>query len=175
MLQRTQKYWENRPEVYEMPFSEFLREYAELLPIMRDKEGRIGNLDLRDTGYVPMTEEEIALHKKDWKAFSRGRGFSEYDIAEYGRWHKITGQTDNLEYAINDTWRRLLPDWEMMIYLKHIERAKAQGIKLEPRIEQSYVSILKKYNLQTAKKNIKTKSNKVSIIQTMAHNENDDW
>ena len=33
-----------------------------------------------------MTSEEVALWKRDWKAFSKQRGYTEEEIAEYGRW-----------------------------------------------------------------------------------------
>jgi len=177
-MHRTQQYWENRPEVYQITFGEFAREYAELLPIMRDKEGRIGHLDLHAPNYVPMTAAEIALHQKDWKAFSRARGFSAYDIAEYARWHKLTGQTDGLEYAINDPWRRPVAGWDATLYLKHIERAKAMEIQLSPQVEQSYLRTRKKEEtagafFHAAKKKIKMKND--GLVQATLRNENDDW
>jgi hypothetical protein len=202
MARQAREYWENRPEIYEMLFSEFAREYAELSPIMQDKEGKIGKLDLHASNYVPMTEEEIVLHAKDWKAFSRSRGFGEYDIAEYGRWHKITGQTDGLEYAVNDPWRRPTPEWDVYLYLKHIELAKGKGMKLSPKIEHSYTSAKKEYEeflnnpkapggiserlreneresangvFQSAIKNIMAKQNKISATPISVQNERDDW
>ncbi len=88
-MEYTKEYWENRPDVYEMTYSSFYDEYMYLLPIMEKKEAQ-GHLDPHKNGYVAMSEQEEALHEKDWRAFSRLRGYSEYDIAEYGRWHKLT-------------------------------------------------------------------------------------
>lgn len=179
MERRTRKYWENRPEVYQMLFSEFAHEYAELLPVMQAKEGKIGKLDPHAPDYVPMTEEETALHAKDWKAFSRSRGFGEYDIAQYGRWRKLTGQADGLEYAINDPWRRGVTDWDLQLYLKHIEYAEKKGIKLEPQIERSYFSAKRKLSVrdfQNALRNLMVKRNAPAVAQNPArHKENDEW
>lgn len=141
MNKTTKEYWDNRPEIYQMTFEEFPAELFGLLPVMKSKEGAVGNLDPYKPGYMPMTESKITLHEKDWKAFSRGRGFSEYDIAEYARWHKITGQTDVLKYAFNDLWRRPYPDMDRRLYLRHIEFAKEKGAEITPQAEQSYLEM----------------------------------
>ena len=56
--------------------------------------------------YVPMTSEEQKLALSDWKAFSRGRGYSEEDIKEYEKWYKLSGQQDKIPGGFNDPWRR---------------------------------------------------------------------
>lgn len=134
---RTQEYWENRPEIYLMRYDDFAKEYDECIKIAQEKESK-GNLDPHHPNYIPMTEEEINLHARDWRGFSKQRGFTDYDIAEYARWHKISGQTDNLEYAINDPWRRVLPDWEKQLYVKHIKKALESEIKVPQEIIQDF-------------------------------------
>jgi len=134
MNERTQQYWENRPEPYTMMFKDFVEEYIECMNIAREKE-KNGNLDFYADNYIPMTEEDWLLHDEDWKAFSRKRGFSEYDIAEYARWHKLSGQTDKFDNAINDPWRRSTrPMWEETLYINHIEKALELNIELLPEI-----------------------------------------
>ena len=141
-MEKTQEYWENRPEVYQMQYQDFVEEYEGCMNIARKKEAN-GNLDPHSSNYIPMTEEEVAMHEKDWKAFSRQRGFSEYDIAEYARWHKLSGQTDNLEYAINDPWRRPRPNWEGQLYIKHIKRAISLGIEIPMEVMIDYETVKK--------------------------------
>lgn len=137
-MEKTIDYWNNRPEVYEMPYKDFYEEYSYLLPIMAEKEGN-GHLDFYKNDYIPMTNEEIALHEKDWRAFSRLRGYSEYDIAEYGRWHKLTGQTDGLMPAINDPWRR--PRDPALLYVQHLDYALERGIHLSETVQKDYDEI----------------------------------
>jgi len=134
---RTQEYWENRPEVYQMQYIDFVSEYDECMNIAQRKEA-VGKLDPYSPNYIPMIEEEVVLHERDWRAFSRLRGFSEYDIAEYARWHKLSGQTDNLEYAINDPWRRPRLNWDSILYIKHIERAISLEIIIFSEIMTGY-------------------------------------
>jgi len=134
---RTQEYWENRPEIYLMRYNDFAKEYRECMEIAQKKESK-GNLDPHHPNYIPMTEEEKDLHARDWRAFSKQRGFSDYDIAEYARWHKISGQTDNLEYAINDPWRRLLTNWEKQLYVKHIKKALNSKIKVPQEVIKDF-------------------------------------
>lgn len=86
-------------------FEDFLNTYKELAIYARDSEKK-GKLDQYHTSYIPMTKEEEALYKKDWKSFSKLRGFSEEDINKYSKWYKISGQEYNIEGAINDPWRR---------------------------------------------------------------------
>lgn len=141
-LERTQEYWENRPEVHQMRYANFVEEYEECMNIAEKKE-KNGNLDFHSPNYIPMTEEEVSLHEKDWRAFSRQRGFSEYDIAEYARWHKLSGQTDGLECAINDPWRRHVSDWDKQLYVKHIEKALSSEMSLAPEVMEDYETIKK--------------------------------
>lgn len=139
---RTQEYWENRPEVYLMRYNDFASEYEEIMKIAQKKENK-GNLDPHHPNYIPMTDEEKELHARDWKAFSKQRGFSDYDITEYARWHKISGQTDNLEYAINDPWRRrLLTNWEKQLYVKHIKKALNSKIEVPQEIMEDFQIVL---------------------------------
>lgn len=135
---RTQEYWENRPEIYLMRYDDFASEYEETMKIAQKKESN-GNLDPHHPNYIPMTDEEKDLHARDWKAFSKQRGFSNYDIAEYARWHKISGQTDNLEYAINDPWRRkLLANWEKQLYVNHINKALNSEIEVPQEVMEDF-------------------------------------
>jgi hypothetical protein len=141
-MERTQAYWENRPEVFQMLYEDFINEYEECMKIAKEKEAK-GHLDPYNPNYVPMTEEEEKLHESDWRAFSRQRGYSEYDIAEYARWLKLSGQADNLEYAINDPWRRMYPNWGEQLYIKHIEIAISLGIEISPEVKASYEMVKK--------------------------------
>lgn len=137
---RTKEYWENRPEIYLMRYDDFAKEYEECIEIAQKKESK-GNLDPHHPNYIPMTDEEKDLHARDWRAFSKQRGFSDYDIAEYARWHKISGQTDNLEYAINDPWRRLLVNWEKQLYVKHIKKALNSEIKVSQEVIKDFQKV----------------------------------
>lgn len=139
-IPRTQEYWENRPEIYLMRYSDFADEYNESMKIAQKKESK-GHLDPHHPNYIPMTDEEKDLHARDWRAFSKQRGFSDYDIAEYARWHKISGQTDNLEYAINDPWRRLLVNWEKQLYVKHIKKALNSEIKVSQEVIKDFQKV----------------------------------
>ena len=38
-----------------------------------------------------MTPEEVALSEKDWRAFSKHRGYTEGEIADFGRWLELHG------------------------------------------------------------------------------------
>lgn len=160
-INRTQEYWENRPEIYQMRYGDFESEYRESMKIAQKKESN-GNLDPHHPNYIPMTNEEKALHEQDWKAFSKQRGFSDYDIAEYARWHKISGQTDNLEYAINDPWRRTLSNWEKQLYVKHIEKALGSNIDISQEALRDYKTV--KTELESPISNIFMKSSGESCI-----------
>lgn len=140
-IPRTQEYWENRPEVYLMRYSEFADEYKESMAIAKTKESK-GHLDPHHPNYIPMTTEEQVLHARDWRAFSKHRGFTDFDIAEYARWHKISGQTDNLENAMNDPWRRpSLVNWDKQLYVQHIAQALNSGIKIPSEIIKDFEMI----------------------------------
>ncbi len=148
-VERTKEYWENRPNIYEMSYNDFANEYEETMNIARKKEPK-GNLDPQCQNYIRMTEEEIMLHEKDWKEFSRQRGFNDYDIAEYERWLKISGQTDKLEFAKNDPWRRQKPAWESQLYIKHIERALNLGITVSPNVMIDYINLKRDIEKRTS-------------------------
>lgn len=154
-IPRTQEYWENRPEIYLMRYSDFADEYNESMKIAQKKESK-GHLDPHHPNYIPMTDEEKDLHARDWKAFSKQRGFNDYDIAEYARWHKISGQTDNLEYAINDPWRRLLTNWKKQLYVKHIEKALNSEIDIPQEVINDFEMV--KTELETSTPHLFIKS-----------------
>lgn len=168
-MERTQEYWENRPEVYQMQYSDYVKEYEESMTIAKRKE-KNGNLDPHSPNYISMTDEEIALHERDWKAFSRQRGFSEYDIAEYARWHKLSGQTDKLEFAFNDPWRRTLPNWESQLYVKHIENAISAGIEISSEIIDDYKRIKKELE-----KPIRLVEPQSDLAETPDYDNDDTW
>ena len=140
MEEKGLSYWTERPEVYEMNLLDYVEEYNECMNIAKEKEKK-GNLDPYSSNYIPMTDEEVDLHKQDWRIFSKKRGFSDYDIAEYARWHKLSGQTDNLENAINDPWRRphaQMTNWPVMLYIKHIEVALNKEVEIPETIIKQY-------------------------------------
>jgi hypothetical protein len=106
-------------EPKDMTFEEFSEEYNRVMRAVAEKE-KLGGLDPNfPLNYRPITPEEQVLLERDWKEFSRQRGFSEEDIAEYERWLALSGQRDNLPGAINDPWRRERPNWEQKLYDLH--------------------------------------------------------
>lgn len=120
-------------EPWELSYSEFISEYERVMQAVSEKEKK-GRLDPDSEPYQLISPEEQQLLEKDWKEFSRQRGFSEDDIKEYERWLTLSGQRDNLEGAINDPWRRNRFDHAKNVYIKHIENAIANGIEVSPEI-----------------------------------------
>ena len=118
-------------EPWEMSFSEFLNEYNKIMKAVSEKEKK-GRLDPSIQPYETVSPEEQELLERDWKAFSRKRGFPEEDIVEYERWLTLSGQRDNLQGAVNDPWRRIRIDYEKNLYLKHVEKALAEGKTIQP-------------------------------------------
>lgn len=108
-------------EPWEMSYNEFSQEYEIAMKTAQRKEKNPGEA---------MTEQEKQLIEKDWKEFSRQRGYSEADIAEYERWWVLSGQRD-FEDAINDPWRRMRGGREQELYVRHIQHALDSG-KLVP-------------------------------------------
>lgn len=125
------------PLPHEMTKGEFIKEYDTLMRTVAEKEKK-GKLDPDAKPYVPVSLEEQVLLEKDWKAFSRQRGFSEEDITEYERWMLISGQTDSLKGAINDPWRRSRPNWAETLWKLHIENAMKNGLTLPKEVRQDY-------------------------------------
>ena len=107
-----------------------------------------GKLDPHDKSYVSMSKEEWDLMAKDWKEFSRSRGFSEKDIEEYEKWLILSGQKDKLVYAVNDPWRRNVPidNFIKDIYSKHVEQAIEKGDTISNDIMSDYTKIKKEEN-----------------------------
>lgn len=110
-------------EPWQLPFDEYLTEYEFVMQNVGLKE-RKGGLDPADrASYQPMTEEEHELMAKDWREFSRSRGFSEEDIEEYERWLTLSGQRDFPDNSYNDHWRRVkanVPEgYTLNSYKKH--------------------------------------------------------
>lgn len=118
-------------EPWQMSLDDFRREYETLMQSVAAKEKK-GKLDTASQPYEPVTPVEAELLDKDWKAFSRARGFTEEDIVEYERWMKVSGQTDNLTGAVNDPWRRGRANWAENLWNKHREHAQAEG-KIVPK------------------------------------------
>jgi hypothetical protein len=125
----------------QMTYSDFAQEYETVMAAVAEKEKK-GGLDLDDrASYREMTDDEHTLMTQDWKEFSRSRGFSEDDIIEYERWLEISGQTDELQGAINDPWRRRKDhpgSWSREIYLKHVDHALQNDLEISPEVEASY-------------------------------------
>ena len=109
----------NSDRISSMTFDDFKKEYYRLAEYAKNSEKR-GKLDIHHPSYVPMTQDEEKLLAKDWKSFSKQRGFSDEDIDEYEKWLIISGQANKIEGAINDPWRRSLlhDDYVRYIYEK---------------------------------------------------------
>lgn len=128
-------------EPWEMTYEEFSQEYNRVMEAVARKERERGLDPDYQINYRPITPDEQALLKDDWsgwKEFSRERGFSEEDIAEYERWLTLSGQRDSLPNAINDPWRRNRQDWDKELYLEHIANSQQQGHRLSGEVEESY-------------------------------------
>ena len=124
-------------EPWELSYSEFISEYERVMKNVSEKEKK-GKLDPDSRPYEAISPEEQELLERDWKEFSRRRGFSEEDIAEYERWLTLSGQRDNLEGAINDPWRRSRFEHAKNIYTKHIENILANGKEVAPEILEEF-------------------------------------
>lgn len=107
-----------KPE--QMTPEEFKAEWDKLEEYAKKSE-KIGKLDPSQPNYKPLTKKETNALSKDWREFSRMRGYSESDISEYAKWFKISGQEDRLTGARNDSWRR--PIDPSVIYKQHVDRA----------------------------------------------------
>jgi len=127
-----------------MRFGFFESEYLNTMNKVREKEKK-GKLDPHDKSYVPMRHEEWELMAKDWKEFSRSRGFSEKDIEEYEKWIALSGQKDKLNFAINDPWRRNIPidNFIKALYIEHIENAIKEGGIVSEDVMSDYYEIKK--------------------------------
>lgn len=130
-------------EPWEMSYKEFFDEFQRLMASVGKKESK-GRLDPNVAPYQPLTYSEKELIKRDWKKFSRVRGFSEEDIQEYERWLVLSGRRDQLPGAFQYPWRRdqehTLPP---LLYQQHIQKALKEGKKLHPRVKFDYVTIVK--------------------------------
>ena len=134
---------ERRPkEPWEMSYAEFVYEYERVMRAVSTKEKK-GKLDPDSQPYELISKEEQILLEKDWKAFSRNRGFSDEDIKEYERWLTLSGQRDHLSGAVNDPWRRSRFDYDKQIYLREIEKALADGRDVSPDILEQYNELKK--------------------------------
>ncbi|GEM_PF-3402394 len=125
-------------EPWEMTFSEFLDEYERVMKAVAVEEKKGGLDPAYPANYKQLTSEEQVLLEKDWKAFSRSRGFSEEDIIEYERWFTLSGQRDKLPGCINDPWRRGRAQYARYIYLKHVEYALAANKRVPDKVIQEY-------------------------------------
>lgn len=134
----------------QMKFEYFKKEYLNTMENVKEKE-KEGKLDPHDKSYVPMNKEEWDLMAKDWKEFSRSRGFSEEDIEEYEKWLILSGQKDRLVYAVNDPWRHSVPvdNFIKDIYSKHIEKAIEKGCAIPDDAMFDYNEIKKEENNDT--------------------------
>lgn len=103
---KKEKLFDMSMKVSDLTLQQFKKEYIRLAKYAKETENK-GKLNLYDKeNYVPMTSEEQKLALSDWKAFSRGRGYSEEDIKEYEKWYKLSGQQDKIPGGFNDPWRR---------------------------------------------------------------------
>ena len=82
---------------------EFVAEYERLARRVEQAEKMPGR---------KMTQAEVALWQKDWKAFSRLRGYTADEIAEYERWL-------DMHCGFKETRRRILTRM-VFIHLWHI-------------------------------------------------------
>ncbi|ONM47883.1 hypothetical protein [Nocardia donostiensis] len=128
-----------------MTFEEFRDEYHQIMAAVAAKEKKGGLDPDHRENYRAVTDEEQALLERDWKAFSRSRGFSEEDITEYERWLELSGQKQELPGAVNDPWRRTHTwkqpgGWETALYLRHVEARMARdgAGTLPPEVLDSY-------------------------------------
>lgn len=110
-----------KPEL--MSPGEFNKQWDELEDYAKKSEKK-GKLDPTQKDYVPVTKEETEALSRDWREFSRLRGYSESDIAKYAEWYKISGQEDRLLGARNDTWRRQA---NPNLHKQHVELALSNG------------------------------------------------
>lgn len=138
-----------KKEPWEMSYKDFFDEFERLMASVGRKESK-GHLDPNRAPYQPLTYTEKALIRKNWKKFSRIRGFSDDDIAEYERWLVLSGRRDQLPGAIPYPWRRVqhitLPP---ILYRQHIERALREKRKLHPRVLFDYYMIVKSEGAST--------------------------
>lgn len=126
---------------YEMTYEQFHEEFERVMEAVRAKEKK-GRLDPNAESYEPLSQEERELMARDWKIFSRSRGFSEEDIEEYERWLVLSGQRDDLHGTINDPWRRIDNfGHDKQIYLRHIEKAVADDKILSEDVLKSFNEI----------------------------------
>ena len=136
---KSRESYRNIRQPWEMTLAEFNDEYEKVMAQVSSKEKQ-GRLDPEAKPYEPLTDEDRELSAKDWKAFSRQRGFSEEDIVEYERWLVLSGQADNLEGAINDPWRRGRSDWPRQLWLKHVEKALQDGEAVPDTVLKEYLA-----------------------------------
>ena len=139
------------PKPYEMTFEQFQEEFQRVMNTVRRKEKK-GRLDPGSQPYEPLSPDEWALMAKDWKAFSRSRGYDEEDIKEYERWLELSGQIADLPGAINDPWRRERFEHDKKIYVGHVERAIAEGKKVSEDVKKSFEKNKEEINVNPLKR-----------------------
>ena len=127
---------------WQMTGPQFRRNWKDLASYAQKSE-RLGNLDMARSGYKVMTPAEKALHSVNWKQFSRGRGFTEPQIAKYDLWRQLSGQSANLRGAINDPWRRSGGGSPMRMWQQHIQNARQQGHTIPPDVLRSLTKLPK--------------------------------
>jgi hypothetical protein len=121
---------------WQMTGPQFRRNWKDLSSYAQKSEG-LGRLDMARPNYKAMTSAEKLLHSKNWKQFSRGRGFTEPQIAKYDLWRQLSGQTANLRGAVNDPWRRTSLPGPMKMWQQHIQKATSQGHAIPPDVLRS--------------------------------------
>lgn len=158
----------------QMRFEYFRREYLNTMENVKEKE-KDGRLDPYDKSYIPMNKNEWDLMAKDWKEFSRSRGFSEEDIEEYEKWLVLSGQKDELVYAVNDPWRKgvSVDNFIKDIYSKHIEKAIEKGYAIPGDVIFDYNEIIKKENNDT--NFLKSQDEMSPENSTSTVNKDEDW
>jgi len=115
-----------KKEPWQMTQKEFEREY--------EKYG-----ELADKGEIPEGKgkpvpPEIAA-TKDWKEFSRARGYTEQQIADFERWLELAGEGKGFSYD------DVTPE---AIYKQHIEWALRNNKNVPPEVLKEYQKIQKK-------------------------------
>lgn len=139
------------PKPYEMTFQQFQEEFQRVMTAVKEKEKK-GRLDPSSQPYEPLSPDEWAFMAKDWKAFSRSRGYDEEDIKEYERWLELSGQRADLPGAINDPWRRERFEHDKRMYVGHIEKAIAEGKEISEDIRKNFEEVKESINVNPLKR-----------------------
>ena len=96
----------------EMTEAEFVQEYEELRKCTQRAERRVE----RERGPAPaeasVVNSAAPVWLKDWKTYSKSRGFTEKETVDFRRWLELNGHGKGFDYAITN------PRW---FWLQHIK------------------------------------------------------